>query len=120
MYFPMYTFRNMRAIVYVIQITEWKYDRISKSTRDVWEMPSGSHPRMAIKIKIIAGAIVHSTSISCPSKRSRFVKLLIIRVEGKSLSTPPGAVESRDKVYPSIKCQVPTAISEGGWAHRVP
>jgi hypothetical protein len=31
---------------------------------------------MAIKIKIIAGAIVHATSINNPSKRNTFVKLL--------------------------------------------
>ena len=35
---------------------------------------------MAIKIKIIAGAIVHATSINCPSNKNRFVKLLITSI----------------------------------------
>ena len=35
---------------------------------------------LLIKIKIIAGAIVHATSINCPSNRNRFVKLLITSI----------------------------------------
>ena len=47
----------------------------------LWEKSYGRaenrNDGMAIKIKIIAGAIVHATSINCPSKRNRFVKLLM-------------------------------------------
>ena len=35
---------------------------------------------MAIKIKMIAGVIVHATSFNCPSKRNRFVRLLITNI----------------------------------------
>ena len=35
---------------------------------------------MAIKIKMIAGAIVYATSVNCSSKNNQFVKLLIISI----------------------------------------